>query len=66
LHYEAIILPISKIIASCGNGGKWGEKGGGEGRGKRKLRIISQKGSKFPSAQVAIKVEGCYNIIDFL
>ena len=32
----------------------------------KKLRIISQKGSKFRPGQVAIKVEGCYNIIDFL
>jgi len=50
LHYEAIILPISKIIASCENGGKWREKRDGEGSAGRKLRIISQKGSKFPSA----------------
>jgi len=48
---------------------EWGKSDGeemGERNGKIKLRIISQKGSKFPPGQVAIKVEGCYNIIDFL
>ena len=66
MHYEAIILPISKIITSCAIGKNQTGEEMGERNGKIKLRIISQKGSKFPPGQVAIKVEGCYNIIDFL